>query len=103
MMQRMGLEAEDEAEEEEAGKDDKEAVQAAQAAQTVAQAAAPLPSPESVRAVVRVQAMVRARVQRVIQVRAMCAQTGSALAMPGTVQGRSGYYETWIDAQQRVA
>jgi S1-C subfamily serine protease/Ca2+-binding EF-hand superfamily protein len=51
---------------------------------------------EEYSAVVKIQARVRSRVQRVAEVKAVCEQTGSCLALPGTTQGKSGYYEMWV-------
>jgi hypothetical protein len=49
--------------------------------------------------VVRIQARIRARLDRVRQIKAMAGQLSSCLALPGTVHGSSGYYETWVDHQ----
>jgi hypothetical protein len=48
----------------------------------------------------KVQAMCRGRTHRINLVRELGKQLGSCLAMPGTVQGRTGYYEMWADEQK---
>jgi hypothetical protein len=52
-------------------------------------------TPEEIKATLRLQALARARLDRVKLLKMLCNETGSALALPGTVHGHSGLYETW--------
>jgi hypothetical protein len=52
------------------------------------------------KSVSKLQALVRARAARLIIVKELARQQGRCLALPGTVQGRSGYYEMWYEQLQ---
>jgi hypothetical protein len=53
------------------------------------------------RAAIKIQALVRARRDRLRLVKEISEQNNSALARPGTVQGKSGYYEIWQPSKKR--
>jgi hypothetical protein len=48
-------------------------------------------------AATKLQSLQRAKSTREVVVKEFMTQTGSCLAMPGTVQGKSGYYEMWAN------
>jgi hypothetical protein len=48
-------------------------------------------------AATKLQSLQRAKSNRKVVVKEFMTQTGSCLAMPGTVQGKSGYYEMWAN------
>ena len=54
------------------------------------------------RAATKLQSLVRMSIHRTLLVQAFQEQLHSSLACPGTVQGKSGYYEVWQPQTQTV-